>query len=70
MFSAVINCNDTDDVTVYSLATREAVLARYAQSHNDYNTWDYATRYGHLPVKTEHGWACGDFWAKDNQTGK
>lgn len=49
----------------YTCSPREAVIAAYAQARGDHNTWDYATRYGHLvTVSTSgHTVSCGDFAA-------
>jgi hypothetical protein len=60
-------------VTVYNVAAgeevakctcdaRTAVIAAYAQSRNDLNTWEYENKYGRLAKKTKYGWVCGDFW--------
>lgn len=35
-------------VTFVGITPREAVIAAYAQSLGDWNTWDYDTRYRHL----------------------
>jgi len=54
---------------VYSLSAREAVTAAYAQSRGDWNTWDYAKKYGKLVKSTpskkkgSFTWICGDFAA-------
>lgn len=61
-------------VTVFNLSTgsesyysgippRTAVIAAYAQSKGDWNTWDYEKRYGSLVEKGTHSVACGDFSA-------
>jgi hypothetical protein len=36
----------TQQVAEYTLEPREAVIAAYAQSCNDFNTWDYEKKYG------------------------
>jgi hypothetical protein len=57
---------ETSEVFVYTLPPREAVMCAYAASRNDYNTWQYEERYGHLVTvgksgKTVH---CGTCSAK------
>jgi hypothetical protein len=52
-------------VQTFSLTAKEAVLAAYAQSMNDYNHWDYEDKYGHLVLSLSKGYMCGPFWAKD-----
>lgn len=41
----------TDETLSYTLPPREAVIAAYAQSRGDFNTWDYEKRYGKLVEK-------------------
>lgn len=53
----------TREKQVYFCEPRKAVLAAYAQSFNDYNTWNYETRYGHLVLEGKFCLACGDFSA-------
>ena len=60
-------------VTVMNLSTGEkqiytnhpalAVIAAYAQSRNDWNTWDYIARYERLVEYGKHTVLCGDFSA-------
>jgi hypothetical protein len=60
--------------TVFNLGTGEyegtwstlpdiAVLCAYAQSINDWNSWSYEERYGHLVRRSREIVACGDFSA-------
>jgi hypothetical protein len=42
---------------------REAVVAAYAQSLGDWNTWEYEDRYGHLREYGRDVVACGDWCA-------
>lgn len=58
----VMNLSDGSK-QVYSCTPREAVIAAYAQSWNDYNTWDYAKRYESLVSQSELCVTCGDFSA-------
>lgn len=46
----------------FSCSPRQAVIAAYAQSRGDWNTWDYEQKYGHM-VKLIRGrtWSLGDF---------
>lgn len=53
----------TREKQVYFCEPRKAVLAAYAQSFKDYNTWQYEERYGHLLLVGKHCLACGDFSA-------
>jgi len=50
--------------TPYSCSPREAVVAAYAQSLKDWNTWDYERRYGHLVTEGRSVVTCGDFTAR------
>jgi hypothetical protein len=55
---------------IYSCPPREAVIAAYAQSRRDFNTWDYEQRYGSLVEEGHVTVMCGDFaaWKDENQT--
>ncbi len=53
----------TRNEQIYTCSPREAVVAAYAQSLGDYNTWDYTTKYDHLVVVGSSTVACGDFCA-------
>jgi hypothetical protein len=46
----------------FSLPPREAVIAAYAHSRKDSNTWDYEKKYGRLVRKHGRTWNIGD-WA-------
>ncbi len=55
----------------YSCSPREAVVAAYAQSRGDWNTWDYETKYAHLvrySGTNNRTVSCGDFAAADLPT--
>jgi len=58
----VMNLNNGEKI-IYSCTPEDAVIAAHAQSLNDWNTWDYAERYGDQVVRGEHTVACGDFSA-------
>lgn len=47
----------------YTCCARDSVIAAYAQSRNDWNTWDYESRYGGLVEEGEYTFLCGDFCA-------
>lgn len=47
----------------YTCTARKAVIAAYAQASNDWNTWDYEKRYGHLVSEGQKSIACGDWSA-------
>lgn len=49
--------------TYVGITPRQAVIAAYAQSRGDYNTWDYPHKYDHLVIKGDHCVACGDYSA-------
>lgn len=53
----------TGDEKTYTLSSREAVMAAYAQEHKDFNTWDYEERYGHLTLEGNSSISCGDWTA-------
>jgi hypothetical protein len=50
----------------YSCSPKDAVIAAYAQSLGDYNTWQYQEKYG-ARVRLANGrtWSLGDFAAID-----
>lgn len=64
--ASVINLEAPDDERLYACAPRQAVIAAYADSCRDRNTWDYESRYGALARATRYGWVCGDFWCYDH----
>ena len=54
---------------IYTCTPREAVIAAYAQSLMDWNTWQYKERYSSLVIEGKLCLACGDFSAyKDGKT--
>lgn len=53
----------TGEEQYYALPPERAVIAAYAQSLNDWNTWDYATRYASLLMIGRYSVSCGDFSA-------
>lgn len=63
MVTHVYNLGSNAEPQMYTLPPREAVLAAYAQSLGDWNTWDYATKYGHLIEYGRVSVVCGDFSA-------
>jgi len=58
----VVNLN-TGDEQIYTCTPKEAVIAAYAQSFNDWNTWDYEKRYEKFVVEGTVTFVCGDFYA-------
>jgi len=44
-----------------SLHPKDAVIACYAQSKNDWNTWDYNQRYAYLLEEEKYTYFIGDF---------
>lgn len=67
--TSVLNLSTGDSIT-YTCEPREAVIAAYAQSLGDYNTWDYAERYGNLVTEGRVSIACGDFSAMKEATAR
>lgn len=51
----------TQEWQLFTCGKREAVLAAYAQSRKDWNTWTYEERYGSLVQETERTYLIGDF---------
>src|SRR5690606_1611525 len=60
--SIVLNLATGEELTFF-IPAREAVIAAYAQSQGDYNTWDYERRYGALVIRGRLTWGLGDFAA-------
>ena len=59
----------TQEKQVYSCTPREAVIAAYAQSQTDWNTWQYKDRYDNLVIEGKLTFSCGDFSAfKDGRS--
>ena len=56
---------DTFETAVYSCTPEEAVIAAHAQDKKDWNTWDYAERYGHLVYRAGSHVTCGIFTAPE-----
>jgi hypothetical protein len=54
---------ETSKTQNYTCTPKEAVIAAYAQSKNDYNTWDYEIKYNHLLEEGKYTYICGDFSA-------
>lgn len=58
----------TGVMSSYSCSPREAVIAAYAQSVGDMNTWDYSEKYGAKVLENEingrHYVLCGDCCAR------
>ena len=51
----------------YSCSPREAVIAAYAQSKGDWNTWEYEEKYGALVHETPLGFYVRDFGCLKDQ---
>ncbi len=54
---------------VYTCDPRAAVIAAFAQERDDWSTWEYRHRYGHLVVEGRHTIGCGD-WATFKAEGR
>lgn len=48
---------------LYSCPPDQAVISAYAQDLNDWNTWEYATRYSWMIERGKETILCGDFSA-------
>jgi hypothetical protein len=53
----------TGEKQIYTCAPKEAVVAAYAHSLGDYNTWEYEEKYGKSSFDGTYVWICGDFCA-------
>ena len=62
MACTVMNLS-TGDKQVYTCTPKEAVIAAYAQSFSDWNTWDYNKHYATFVKEGNDTVACGDFSA-------
>jgi len=62
MTTRVLNLN-TGKSTFYILDPESAVIAAFAQSNHDFNTWDYDERYLPDVIHGSRTVACGDFTA-------
>ena len=51
----------TAEKQYYTCTPKQAVIAAYAQSKNDWNTWDYDNRYSSLVEEGKFTLICGDF---------
>jgi len=51
----------TNDTQIYTCDPRMAVMCAYAQSFNDWNTWDYEKNYAKLLMESNFCYNCGDF---------
>ena len=59
----VVNLMKPENKQYYSCSPREAVVAAYAQSLHDWNTWDYPSRYDEKVEASNLCFICGDFCA-------
>ena len=53
----------------YTCSPKEAVVAAYAQSKNDWSTWEYEKRYNYLLEETANIFLCGGFCALKENVG-
>ena len=51
----------TGEKLIYTCSPKEAVVSAFAQSKNDYNTWNYKENYDHLVEEGNLTFLCGDF---------
>lgn len=63
MAVTVVDIRNPKHTQVYMCTPIKSVMAAYAQSLNDWNTWDYEKRYRHMVAVGKHSVACGDFSA-------
>jgi hypothetical protein len=66
MTTSVMDLDAGEEHATFSLNARESVIAAYAQSRGDLNTWNYESKYGKLARKTKYGWTCGKYWAQQD----
>ncbi len=59
----VRNLSTGTEHTYQGITARQAVVAAYAQSLKDYNTWDYEKKYDHLVKMSANNVLIGDFTA-------
>lgn len=58
--------SNPERVALYGLKPREAVFAAHQDAINKRNTWEYTRDIDRTPpLRLQHGWLCGDFWARD-----
>lgn len=62
MSCTVMNLTTQEKFT-YTCTPRDAVIACYAQSLGDFNTWDYTKKYGRIVESGHDVFLCGDFSA-------
>jgi hypothetical protein len=63
----VIQLHTDVRLTYQGISARQAIIAAYAQSRGDWNTWDYE-KYAHLVRANANGYRLGDFFAQhDNR---
>ena len=60
MLVTVMNM-ETQERLYYTCAPKEAVVCAYAQSMDDYNTWDYDKNYNHMIEEGPEIYLCGNF---------
>lgn len=54
---------ETGEKQIYACSPQEAVIAAFAQSKGDWNTWDYKEKYSHLLLEGEFTFGCKNFAA-------
>lgn len=69
MATEVRNVDQPGSISIYTLDARSAVIAAYAHSIGDNNTWQYAERYTNrvICINNRLGvrYILGTFWAKE-----
>lgn len=53
----------TCEKQVYTCSPKEAVIAAFAQSKNDWSTWEYEKRYSEQVIESKKTVSCGNFCA-------
>lgn len=56
----VMNLSTLEKI-LYTCSPKEAVIAAYAQSQNDYNTWEYEEKYASLVKEGKNNYLCVNF---------
>ncbi len=59
----VVNLSTDVRMTFVGVTPRQAVMAAFAQSHGDFNTWDYEKKYGPSVKEGKATFSCGNWCA-------
>ena len=69
MNEVIVKKLGTNKEAVYiGITPRKAVIAAYAQERNDYNTWNYISKYDSMVQETVNVVTCGNWTALKDQS--